>query len=64
MKFCTAIQHNPKGTVSPELIAKRRGIGIETAKHTFNATTQLGVRDYTYSPGTHQLKHTVYQLKF
>ena len=64
MKFCAAIQHHHKGTVSPELIAKRWGIGIETAKHTFNATTQLGVRDYTYLRGTHRVKHTVYQLKF
>ena len=49
MKFCAANQHHRKGTVSPELIAKRWGIGIETAKHMFSTTTQLGVQDYTYS---------------
>ena len=64
MQFCTAIKHHRKGTVSPELKVTRWGIGIETAKHTFNTTTQLGVRDYTYSQGTRRLKHTVYQLKF
>ena len=64
MKFCTAIQHHQKGTVSPELIAKRWGIGIKTTKRMFNATTQLGVRDYTYLQGACKLKHTVYQLKF
>ena len=64
MKFCTAIQQHRKGTVSPELIAKRWGIGIKTAKHMYNTTTQLGVRDYTYLQGTCRLKDTVYQLKF
>ena len=64
LQFSNEVLHSHpallKGTVSPELIAKRWGIGIKTTKHTFNATAQLGVQDYT----TRRLKHTAYQLKF
>ena len=57
------IQHEQKGTVSPELIARHWNIGLKAATNTYNSTTQLGVRDYTKSVGTRGLKHMVYQLK-
>lgn len=58
-----SITHYRKGTVSPQLIGMRWGIGIHTAQRTFSNTTQLGVRDFSYSTGSKRLKHTAYQLK-
>ena len=60
--FCSAT-HRRKGTVSADEIAKCWGIGIEAAKRTYTATTQLGIRDFVNSKGTKRLKHTAYQLK-
>ena len=40
--FCSAT-HCHKGTVSADEIAKHWGIGIEAAKRTYTATTQLGI---------------------
>ena len=60
--FCSAT-HCRKGTVSADEIARRWGIGIEAAKRTYTATTQLSIRDFVDSKGMKRLKHTAYQLK-
>ena len=44
-------------------LAKRWGIGLETAKRTLLATTQLAIRDLTNRTMTRRLKPTAYQLK-
>ena len=62
LQFCSAAHHR-KGTISTDKIAKHWGIGIEAAKRTYTATTQLGIRDFVDSKGTKRLKHTAYQLK-
>ena len=54
---------SPYDSLPPGMIVVKYH-GIKTTKRTFNATTQLGVRDYTYSRGTHRLRHTAYQFKF
>jgi hypothetical protein len=53
-----------KGTVSPEDLARRWFIGIETAKLTIENTMQRGVRDFNSTQGSRRLKHTNYQLKY
>ena len=62
LQFCSAT-HCHKGTISADEIAKRWGIGIEAAKRTYTATTQLCIRDFVDSKETKRLKHTAYQLK-
>ena len=62
LQYCS-ISHKQKGTVSPDQLVKRWNIGIETARWTYEATTQLGVRAFVETKGTKQLKHTSYQLK-
>ena len=57
------IPHHKKGTVSPEQIASRWGIGLKSATNTYNMTMQLGVQDFTTLTGSQRLKHTAYQLK-
>ena len=53
-----------KGHVGPEELAKRWGIGIETARKTLDRTTQLAVRNFTDSMGGRRLKPIHYQLKY
>jgi len=53
-----------KGTVSPETLAKRWNIGIETARKTIEKTTQLAVRDFTNVTGSRRLKPIHHQLKY
>ena len=60
--YCS-ISHKRKGTVSRDQLIQRWNIGIETAEHTYEATTLLDVRDFVETKGTKQLKHTSYQLK-
>ena len=52
-----------KGTVSPETLAKRWHIGVETARKTIENTTQLAVRDFTNVTGSRRLKPIHEQLK-
>ena len=58
-----SIQHKPpkKGTITPESIATRWGIGLRIVQRTYEATTQLGIRDFSESKGSKRLKHTAYQ---
>ena len=44
------------GHVGPEQLAKNWKIGLEAAKRTVDATTQLAVRDFTSTTGTRRLK--------
>jgi len=53
-----------KGTVSPETLAKRWNVGIETARKTIKKTTQLAVRDFTNVTGSRRLKPIHNQLKY
>ena len=53
-----------KGYVGPEDLARRWGIGIETARKTLDKTTQLAVRNFTESMGGRRLKPIHYQLKY
>ena len=50
--------------MSLEVLAKRWGIGLETARHTIERTMQMAVRDFHNSGGTRQLKHTYMQLQY
>jgi len=52
-----------KGTVSPETLAKRWNVGIETARKTIEKTAQLAVRDFTNVSGSRRLKPIHHQLK-
>ena len=45
-----------KGFVTPERLAKNWLIGLEAAKRTVEATTQLAVRDFTHTTGGRRLK--------
>ena len=45
-----------KGHVDAQTLASKWKIGIETAKRTVEATTQMAVRDFTDSMGTRRLK--------
>ena len=53
-----------KATVSPEALAKRWGIGLETARRTIERTTQMAVQDFHDSGGTWRLKHMYMQLQY
>ena len=53
-----------KGSQTPEELAKKWGIGVETARRTIDRTTQLAVRDFHDSAGTRRLKHTYMQLQY
>ena len=53
-----------KGKISPEELAKRWHIGVETAKKTLASTTQLAIRDFTNSTGGRRLKPFAYQLRY
>ena len=50
--------------MSLEALAKRWGIGLETARHTIESTMQMAVWDFHNSGGTRQLKHTYMQLQY
>ena len=52
-----------KGFVTPERLAKNWLIGLEAAKSTVEATTQLAVRDFTHTTGGRRLKPYSWILK-
>jgi len=51
------------GFVGPEKLAKNWKIGLEAAKRTVDATTQLAVRDFTDTTGSRRLKPHHWQLE-
>jgi hypothetical protein len=53
-----------KGKISPEELAARWHIGVETARKTLASTTQLAIRDFTHSTGGRRLKPFAYQLRY
>jgi len=53
-----------KTNLTPESLATLWRIGVETAKRTLTATTQLAVRDLMSATGDRRLKPTAYQLRF
>lgn len=53
-----------KGTVKPEVLAKRWHVSLEIAKRTIENTTQKGVRDFTNMTGTRRLRHLTQQLAY
>lgn len=53
-----------KGTVTPEVLAKRWRIGVDLAKRTIDRTTQLGVRDFTAIQGSRRLRHSNQQFNY
>lgn len=55
---------NRKSYVTPEALAKRWSIGIETAKKTLKRTTQRAIRDFSTVSGTRRLKPYAYQLRY
>ena len=59
----TTIKKKRKGFVSPEKLAKNWKIGLEVAKRTVEATTQLAVRDFTHTTGGRRLKPYAWVLK-
>ncbi len=52
-----------KGFVTAEKLAKNWGIGLEAAKRTIEATTQMAVRDFSTTRGTRRLKPYSWILK-
>jgi hypothetical protein len=58
-----AITGRRQGTITPQQLADRWRIGIETGKRTVENTTQLAVRDFTHTTGGRRLKPIHYQLK-
>jgi hypothetical protein len=52
-----------QGTVTPQQLAERWRIGLDTAKRTLLNTTQLAVRNFTHTTGGRRLKLIHYQLK-
>ena len=52
-----------KGFVTPEKLAKNWNIGLEAAKRTVEATTQMAVRDFTTTTGGRRLKPYSWILK-
>jgi hypothetical protein len=64
LKFAAVQATRRKGSITPEELAKRWFIGIETARRTIEQTTQRAVRDFTSTQGSRRLKHTHYQLKY
>ena len=60
-----AIRTRPReSSLKPKELATKWRIGIETARRTLNATTQLAVRDLVSVTGDRRLKPTAYQLRF
>ncbi|GAX26404.1 hypothetical protein FisN_UnNu099, partial [Fistulifera solaris] len=55
---------NRKAYVTPEDLAKRWSIGIETARRTLQRTTQRAIRDFSTVSGTRRLKPFAYQLRY
>ena len=55
---------NRKAYVTPEALAKRWSIGIETARNTLKRTTQRAIRDFSTVSGTRRLKPFAYQLRY
>lgn len=53
-----------KSYITPEQLAKRWSIGVETAKKTLKKTTQRAVRDLVSASGTKRLKPFAYQLRY
>jgi hypothetical protein len=53
-----------KGFVSAEQLAKNCKIGLEVAKKTADATTQLAVQDFTESEGGKQIRPSAWALNF
>jgi hypothetical protein len=61
--FATKSKHR-KGRITAEELAVRWKIGIETARRTLEATTQLAVRDFSHTTAGRRLKPYAYQLKY
>lgn len=50
-------------TLTPESLAQRWGIGLDTAKRTLKVTTQAGIRN-VLSPGERKVRHRLNHLRF
>ena len=61
--FAMKTKHR-KGRITAEQLAARWKIGVETARRTLDATTQLAVRDFSHSTMGRRLKPYAYQLKY
>jgi predicted HTH transcriptional regulator len=62
--ICTAVTMvRRQGTITPQQLAERWRIGIDTAKQMIKNTMQLAVWDFTHMTGGRQLKPIHYQLK-
>jgi hypothetical protein len=59
----TTVTSRRQGTITPQQLAERWRIGIDTAKPTIENTTQLAVRDFAHTTGGRRLKPIHYQLK-
>ena len=64
VKASSVLPLSKKGKVSPEELAVRWQIGLDTAKKTLDATTQLAIRDFSTTTGGRRLKPYTYQLKY
>jgi len=65
--YVSAISTDPtarRSKITPEQLAARWNIGVETARKTLKATTQRAVRDLTEATGTRRLKPYASQLRY
>ncbi len=46
--YAVATSSPDSGVITKELLAKRWGLGLETAKRTLEVTTQVGVSKYVH----------------
>jgi len=53
-----------KGFINAEKLAKNWRIGLEAAKRTVEATTQLAVRDFSHTTGGRRLKPYAWMLRY
>ncbi len=52
-----------RSTITPEVLQKKWGLGLDTAKRTLRVTTQAGMRN-VLAPGERKLRHRTDHLRF
>jgi hypothetical protein len=61
--ICSLHSSERVSTLTPEILAKRWGIGLEASKSTLQATTQAGIRN-VFAPGKRKLRFRTDHLKY
>jgi hypothetical protein len=61
--ICSLHSSERVSTLTPEILTKRWGIGLEASKSTLQATTQAGIRN-VFAPGERKLRFRTDHLKY